>query len=130
MSPLPHWRDLVDKADTAVDQIWSEKANFIPWVAKDYVAGGPDPARPAANGVMVVEMDQTTMPAGEGPGFTSTQVTQDVVISVRDKYIAALNLRKDDRVVLTERGETYEISYIEPSTTLRTAIHLVRVKAP
>jgi len=95
---------------------------------------GPDPSRAIVK-TFAVFMKPGASITGEGGaarayGGNIQQVTQDTWISICDARLIVdlLAWKQHDRVYLPDRGEWYEINWINPSATARPDIHLIRVQ--
>ena len=127
------WKSLELKMDKIVDRQFAEPVEFHPYTKASYSdPGSPDPARSIlkTTGIYVNPGAAITGEGGtQGANLNFRLVMQDCWISIIGDYTSSVyNWVRGDRVYLPERGEWWEITYIDLSPTNRPNIHLVRLQ--
>jgi hypothetical protein len=121
------WHQRARDVDQQVDNVWGEQVKLIPWQPTDLGDGMPDLSRAAITTVAVVRRAQAVA-SSTGDGFTSMQVTDDVVISVREEPLEQCALQKGDRIFLLDRNETVEVAFFGPEPSGRPDVHCIRLR--
>jgi len=121
--------------DNLVDQFWGEPVELHPMTPGTV---GTDPAADSARPIMhatAVMMQPGAEIVGEAGrayaygGSNLRTIEQDVWVSIQDLQSGDITQWKPhDRVFWPDRGEWYEIAWINPSATHRADVHLIRVQ--
>lgn len=127
------WTAIQQRLDFIVDGRFSEPVILIPWLGgANYTLSeqGPDPSRKIlkTTGVYVTPGAQLIGESGRatGGGFDTKLLEQECWLSITlDKIGSVTNWVQYDRVYFKDRDLFYNISYVEPSATLRPNIHLI-----
>lgn len=118
------WRDLAQGADEAVDNVFGDNIQLVPWKKGEFSEGVADPERDSTTVVAIpvhYPVNTTEPVNGKHPQL----IEADERLSVRAAY--ASHMRQDDRVVYG--GRTFEITMISPSNEgERLVLHLTRVR--
>lgn len=119
-------QSLATTLDLAVDAQWGEPFVMTPYkVARQMADPAVDNSRSVVNGVGYVVGRFSGLQKAAGD-FLTKRAEADMLLSVRDQYLGTV--RKGDRITLTQRSQTLEVSYLEPgSVNGRTVIHLLRL---
>lgn len=123
------WNALAEQVDAVVDDWWGERVSLLPYVKPPMAAAYADTSRAAQLNVLAVEMSMRTQNTAAGAAMMSRHVEADLILSTRKEAVDLCRLTKGDRVRMEERnGEILEVGHVEPDTTGRPIIHLLRIK--
>jgi hypothetical protein len=133
------WRELVSRADAAIDAQFGEDVRFLPWHRGEYDDGTPDTSRPTVDARAIMRLDLDTVGAGGGPvervgqTFASRTVNEPVRLSVDGDAVRAADLRQGDRVHSLDPkragtvDEWFEIKWLGADAAGRVNVHLARL---
>jgi hypothetical protein len=122
--------------DAAIDNQWSERIRFLPWMAGEYDDGEPDLSRPVVTTQAVLRLDNDVVTGGGpneriGSTFGTRMVMGPVRVSVDGASVAAAKLRSGDRVRALEHvgtvDEWFEIERLDPDASGRLEMYLKRL---
>lgn len=114
--------------DLRVDAVFGEPVVLKPMMQQSggYRASVVDPSRPVVVAVGIHYQ-------GRGPGVVGTdamihtKVMTDMSLSIRFEPVLQCDLTKGDRVFFPDRGETFEVSFVDDSSDGRWDVHLLKV---
>lgn len=125
------WTSQMEAGMAAIESMWGEQADLLPWQSKDevrFVEPGPDSTRPMLLNVRILFKRKLVMEDREGEGSVGSQITYAVI---KNEFLDQVQLQQGDRVRLLERGnQLFEVVKYGLSYTTRKRVYLAEKQEP
>lgn len=129
MSFFPGWTNQMEAGMAAIENMWGEQADLLPWQkdedAARFVEPGPDTTRAPLLDVRILFKRKQVSADKEGEGSVASQMIYAVI---RTAYIQQIGLQQGDHVRLIDRGEMYKVSNFGQKYTTRQRVYLTELQ--